>query len=47
MAAVRAMVKACHHGPPRAEVSGIVQNPGEFRPSDEDFGETFRLLPNA
>jgi acylphosphatase len=47
MAAVRAMAKACHKGPPKAEVSGVVQFPGEYTPTDEDFGETFRLLPNV
>ena len=47
MAAVRAMAKACHQGPPKAEVAGIVQIPGEFCPTDEDFSETFRYLPSV
>ncbi len=47
MTAVRAMVKACHQGPPAAEVSGVVQTPGETRPTEDDFGATFRQLPDA
>ncbi len=47
MAAVRAMVKACHQGPPGARVAEIVQFPGEYRPTDEDFGESFRQLPRV
>ena len=47
MAAVRAMVKACRQGPPGAQVAGIVQYPGEYPPTDEDFGETFRQLPDV
>lgn len=45
--AVRAMAKACHQGPPKAEVTDVVQIPGEYRPSDEDFGESFRQLPTV
>lgn len=45
MGAVREMAKACRQGPPRAQVTDVVQIPGEYRPSDEDFGETFRQLP--
>ena len=47
MAAVRAMVQACRQGPPGAQVADIVQYPGEIPPTDEDFGETFRLLPSV
>ncbi len=47
MGAVRAMVEACRQGPSGARVAGIVQYPGEFTPTDDDFGETFRLLPDV
>lgn len=47
MGAVRAMVEACRQGPSGAQVAGIVQYPGEFIPTDDDFGETFRLLPDV
>jgi len=47
MGAVRAMVEACRQGPSGAQVAGIVQYPGEFTPTDDDFGETFRLLPDV
>ncbi len=46
MAAVRAMAKACHQGPPRARVEKVIQIPGEYRPTEDDFGETFRVLPD-
>ena len=44
--AVRAMAKACHQGPPRARVEKVIQIPGEYRPTEDDFGETFRVLPD-
>lgn len=47
MNAVRDMAKACHQGPDRARVTRVVQIPGEFRPGDDDFGETFRQLPTV
>lgn len=47
MSAVRAMAKACWDGPPRARVRKVVQIPGEYRPTDEDFGDTFRQLPTV
>ncbi len=46
MSAVRAMVKACHQGPPKAQVSQVVQFPGEFRPTDDDFSAEFKILPS-
>jgi acylphosphatase len=46
MSAVRAMVKACYQGPPKAQVSEVVQFPGEFRPTDDDFGVEFKILPS-
>lgn len=45
MSAVRALAKACHQGPPRAKVDRVVQIPGEYRPTEEDFGEAFKQLP--
>ncbi len=47
MGAVRAMAEACRQGPSGAQVAGIVQCPGEFTPTDDDLGETFRLLPDV
>lgn len=47
MTAVRAMAKACQQGPPRARVEDVVQIPGEYRPTEEDFGDTFRQLPTV
>lgn len=47
MDVVRAMAKACYQGPPKAEVTDVVQIPGEYRPAEEDFGETFRQLPSV
>ncbi len=46
MSAVRAMVKACNQGPSRARVEKVIEIPGEICPSDDDFSETFRLLPD-
>ena len=46
MSAVRAMVKACYQGPPKAQVSQVLQFPGEFRPTDDDFGVEFKILPS-
>ncbi len=45
-AAVRGMVKACQQGPPAAEVSEVAQTPSETHPTEDDFGETFRQLPD-
>lgn len=45
MSAVRELAKACHQGPPKANVTRIVQIPAEYRPTEEDFGEDFRQLP--
>jgi len=45
MSAVRALVQACHDGPPKAQVNRIVQIPGEYRPTEEDFPDEFRQLP--
>lgn len=47
MSAVRDLVKICHHGPPKARVDRVVQIPGEYQPTDEDFGETFKQLPTV
>jgi acylphosphatase len=47
MSAVRALVKACHQGPPRARVTRVVQIPGEYRPTGDDFAEIFRQLPTV
>lgn len=46
MSTVRAMAVACSKGPPRAEVSQVIQIPGEYRPTDEDFAAAFKILPN-
>jgi|SaaInlV_165m_DNA_1040744.scaffolds.fasta_scaffold177057_2 acylphosphatase len=46
VSAVRAMAKACYKGPPKAEVTDVIQYPGEFRPTDDDFGEAFKKLPS-
>jgi acylphosphatase len=45
MSAVRALVQACHDGPPKAKVSRIIQIPGEYRPTEDDFPDEFRQLP--
>jgi acylphosphatase len=42
---VRAMVTACRRGPPKAEVSSIVQIPGEYRPDESELPPGFRKLP--
>ncbi len=47
MEAVRAMAKSCWQGPPAAKVSHIVQIPGEFKPTDEDFPQDFKQLPTV
>ncbi len=44
MNAVRAMAKACKQGPPKARVEKVIQIPCEYRPSEDDFSETFRIL---
>ncbi|MFM2129842.1 MAG: hypothetical protein RL477_1388 [Pseudomonadota bacterium] len=46
MAAVRAMAAACRQGPPKAEVRQVIQIPGEYRPTDDDFDPTFKVLPD-
>lgn len=46
MAAVRALAAACRRGPPKAEVSQVIQIPGEFRPTEDDFGAAFKVLPS-
>ncbi|MEX2643173.1 MAG: acylphosphatase [Acetobacterales bacterium] len=46
MSAVRRMADACHQGPPAAQVSNVVCIPGEYRPTDEDFGPEFKVLPS-
>jgi acylphosphatase len=46
MTTVRAMARACHQGPPKATVRQVVQIPGEFRPTDDDFGIEFKILPS-
>jgi acylphosphatase len=42
---VRAMVAACRRGPPKAEVSRLVQIPGEYRPDESELPPGFRQLP--
>ncbi|MFT5539829.1 MAG: acylphosphatase [Alphaproteobacteria bacterium] len=44
MNTVRAMVRTCYQGPPKAEVRQVVQIPGEYRPTDDDFGPEFKIL---
>lgn len=44
MNTVRAMVKTCYQGPSKAEVRQVVQFPGEFRPTDDDFGSEFKII---
>ncbi len=46
MSVVRAMAKACYQGPPKAAVRQVIQIPGEFRPTDDDFGDAFKILPS-
>ena len=45
MSTVRELAKACHQGPPKAKVRQVVQIPGEYRPTEEDFGTEFKILP--
>lgn len=47
MSAVRDMARACRQGPPRADVRDVIQIPGEYRPTEEDFPEGFRALPTV
>jgi acylphosphatase len=47
MNAVRTMAKVCNQGPPRARVEKVIQIPGEYRPAEDDFSETFRILPDV
>lgn len=44
---VRAMVAACRRGPPKAEVSRLVQIPGEYRPDESEIPPGFRKLPTV
>lgn len=46
MSVVRAMAQACRQGPPKAEVRQVVQIPGEYRPTDDDFAAEFKILPS-
>jgi acylphosphatase len=44
---VRDMVAACRRGPPRAQVTRIVQIPGEYRPDETEVPPGFRKLPTV
>ncbi len=47
MQTVRTMADSCQHGPSKAHVTQVVRIPGEFRPTDDDFGIEFRILPTV
>src|SRR3546814_2472764 len=44
---VRDMVAACRRGPPKAQVSRLVQIPGEYRPDETEVPPGFRKLPTV
>jgi acylphosphatase len=44
---VRAMVAACRRGPPNAQVSKLIQIPGEYRPDETEVPPGFRKLPTV
>lgn len=43
---VRAMVAACHRGPPKAQVSKVIQIPAEYRPDETEVPPGFKVLPS-
>jgi acylphosphatase len=44
---VRDMVAACRRGPPKAQVTRIVQIPGEYRPDETELPPGFKKLPTV
>lgn len=44
---VRDMVALCRRGPPKAQVSRVVQIPGEYRPDETEVPPGFRQLPTV
>jgi acylphosphatase len=45
--ALRDMVAACRRGPPKAEVSRLVEIPGEYAPAEDETGAEFRQMPTV
>ena len=44
---VRDMVAACRRGPPKAQVSKVIQIPGEYRPDETELPPGFKVLPSV
>ena len=42
---VRDMVAACRLGPPKAEVTRVIQFPGEYAPDETEMPPGFKILP--
>jgi len=45
--ALREMVAACRRGPANAEVSKLVEIPGEYAPDEDETGAEFRQMPTV
>lgn len=45
--ALRDMVAACRRGPPKAQVSKLVEIPGEYAPGEDETGSDFRQMPTV
>jgi acylphosphatase len=44
---LREMVAACRRGPPKAEVSKLVEIPGEYAPDEDETGAQFLQMPTV
>ena len=46
-AVLRDMVGACRKGPPKAQVTRVIEIPGEYAPGEDETGAEFRQLPTV
>ncbi|MGE5537184.1 MAG: acylphosphatase [Gemmatimonas sp.] len=44
---LREMVAACRKGPPKAEVSRVIEIPGEYAPDEDETGAEFLQMPTV
>lgn len=44
---VRDMVAACRRGPPKAQVTRVIQIPGEYAPDETELPPGFKVLPTV
>ena len=44
---VRDMVAACRSGPPKAQVTRVIQFPGEYAPDETELPPGFKILPTV